>query len=231
MLRTATALLALAISGLVAGAPAPQTVSATYIVYMNGAHVADMNETFEARDRSYRIVSESAPAGALALFQKPATVVSNGNVTPQGLRPERFEGRRIGSRQVKAEFDWAGERLTYTHDGKAETVALPAGTQDRLSIMYQFMYYAYDKRERLDFAMTDGRRLAKYHYVVTPNVEIDTPLGRMSALHLVKQTEPDGSATEIWLARRHHFLPVKMMIRESNGTRYEQIATRIEVKS
>src|SRR5687767_14053177 len=106
-LRTATALLALAIPGLVAGAPAPQTVSATYIVYMNGAHVADMNETFEARDRSYRIVSESAPAGALALFQKPATVVSNGNVTPQGLRPERFEGRRIGSRQVKAEFDWA----------------------------------------------------------------------------------------------------------------------------
>ncbi len=230
MLRTTTALLALAISGVVAAAPAPRTVAASYTVYLNGVHVAVMSETFEARDHGYRIVSESVPAGALALFQKPVTVVSRGHVTPQGLRPERFEGRRIGSREVKAEFDWAGERLTYTHDGKAETVALPPGAQDRLSIMYQFMYYTYDKRERLDFAMTDGRRLAQYHYVVMRNVEIDTPLGRMATLHLVKQTEPDGSGTEIWLARRHHFLPVKMMIRESNGTRYEQVATRIEVK-
>jgi len=211
-------------------ASAPRTVSASYTVYMNGAHVADMNETFEARNGGYRIGSEPAPVGALALFQKPITAVSKGSVTRQGLRPERFEGRRIGSRQIQAEFDWTGERLTYTYEGKAETVALPAGAQDRLSIMYQFMYYTYGKRARLDFAMTDGRRLAQYHYAVTPNVQIETPLGRMETLHLVKQTEPDGSATEIWLAGRHHFLPVKMMIRESNGTRYEQVATRIEVK-
>jgi hypothetical protein len=224
------ALLGLA-AGSVAAAAAPQTVSASYNVYMNGAHVAVMNETFEARDKSYRIVSESIPIGPLALFQKPVTAVSNGQVVPAGLRPERFEGRRIGSgQQVKAEFDWRGGELTYTHDGKADTVALPAGTQDRLSIMYQFMYYAFDKRERLDFAMTDGRRLTQQQYLVTPGVEIDTPLGRVGTLHLVKQTEPDGSGTEIWLSRQHHFLPAKMTIRESNGTRYEQLLTRIEVK-
>lgn len=225
------ALLALAACGAAAAAPAPQSVSASYNVYMNGTQVAVMNEKFEARDNHYRIVSDSVPIGPLALFQKPATAASNGQVTAEGLRPERFEGRRVGSgRQLKAEFDWRGERLTFTHDGKAETVALPAGTQDRLSIMYQFMYYSFDKRERLDFAMTDGRRFTQHHYLVTPNVEIDTPLGRMATLHLVKQTEPDGSGTEIWLARQHHFLPVKMLIRESNGTRYEQVVTRIEVK-
>ena len=78
--------------------------------------------------------------------------------------------------------------------------------------------------------MTDGRRYLQHRYLVTPDVEIDTPLGRVPTLHLVKQTEPDGSGTEIWLARQYHFLPVKMVIRESNGTRYEQVATRIEAK-
>lgn len=230
MLRVTAALLGLAACG-AAAAPAPQAVSASYNVYMNGAQVAVMNETFEARDGTYRITSEGVPIGALALFQKPATAVSSGRIAAEGLRPERFEGRRVGSGQhLKAEFDWHGERLTFTHDGRAETVALPAGTQDRLSIMYQFMYYSFDKRERLDFAMTDGRRFTQHHYLVTPNVEIDTPLGRMATLHLVKQTEPDGSGTEIWLARQHHFLPVKMLIRESNGTRYEQVVTRIEAK-
>ena len=220
----------LAICSLAAASPAPQFVSASYSVFMNGAQVAVMNETFEARDAGYRIVSESTPLGVLALVQKPATAVSSGQVTAEGLRPERFEGRRVGSRgEVKAEFDWRAERLTFSHDGKTETVVLPPGTQDRLSIMYQFMYYAYDKRERLDFPMTDGRRFTHHQYLVTP-AEIDTPLGRVAALHLVKQTDPDGSATEIWLAREHRFLPVRMVVRESNGNRYEQVATRIEVK-
>jgi hypothetical protein len=196
---------------------------------MNGTRVAVMNETFEARDQGYRIVSESVPVGALALFQKPATVVSSGRITAQGLRPDLFEGRRTGGGQVKAEFDWEAERLTFNHDGKTESVALPSGTQDRLSSMYQFMFYAFDQR-KIDFAMTDGRRFTHHLYLVTPDVEIDTPLGRMATLHLVKQTEPDGSGTEIWLARQHRFLPVKMVIRESNGTRYDQVLTRVEAK-
>jgi hypothetical protein len=188
-----------------------------------------MKETFEAQEQNYRIVSESAPIGVLALFQKPATVTSNGQLGSEGLRPERFEGRTATGRQVKAEFDWRAERLTYTHDGKAETVPLEAGTQDRLSAMYQFMFHAYDKRDRLDIAMTDGRRLAHYQYSVKPNVEIDTPMGRMPTLHLVKKSD-DASGTEIWLSPQHHLLPVKMMIRENNGTRYEQVATHLDVK-
>ena len=230
-LRPILLLAGLAFFAVAAASPAPQSVSASYNVYLNGAHVAVMNETFEVQGGSYRIVSESVPVGALARLQRAATVVSNGQVTAEGLRPERFEGRRAGGGEVSAEFDWARERLSFTRDGRTDTVALPSGTQDRLSIMYQFMFYAFGRRARLDLAMTDGRRLARYQYVVAPEVEIDTPLGRVAALHLVKQAEPDGSGTEIWLARDRHFLPVKMVIRESSGVRYEQVATRIEIKT
>jgi len=226
------ALLALATCATALAAPTPRSVQASYNVTMNGTPIAVMNETFEARDGTYRITSESVPLGAVALFQKPALAVSSGHVAAEGLRPERFEGRRIGNnQQLKAEFDWAGERLTFGRDGKTETVTLGRGTQDRLSIMYQFMYQSFDKRDRLEVAMTDGRRLARYQYTITPNVEIETPLGRMTTLHLVKQSDPDASSNEIWLAPEHHFLPVRMVIRESNGTRYEQVVNRIEIKS
>jgi len=231
-LRFALGLLGATLCGPAAAAQAPQAVSATYNLYLNGAHVGVMNETYDVKGSSYRIVSESVPLGALALFQKPATVVSTGRVTPDGLRPERFEGRRIGSGQVLAEFDWPGERLSFGRDGKTETVALPPGTQDRLSIMYQFMFHALDGREQLDLAMTDGRRLAHYHYAVKRGAEIETPLGRMHTLHLTRQQAgQEGSGNEIWLAPDRHFLPVRMVIREDNGTRYEQVATRIEVKN
>ena len=229
------ALVAAAAGGGALSAQSPQTVSATYNVYMNGAHVGVMNETYEVRNTTYRITSESVPLGALALFQKPGTVVSTGRLTSEGLRPERFEGRAIGRGQVRAEFDWSGERLSFGRDGKTETVALPAGTQDRLSIMYQFMFQPFEGADQLDVAMTDGRRLARYRYEIERGVEIDTPLGRMGTLHLVRQSQDAGSndkasGNEIWLAPERHFLPVRMVIREDNGTRYEQVATRIEVK-
>jgi hypothetical protein len=159
-------------------------------------------------------------------------VTSTGNITDTGLQPERFEGSRgvNDARRVSAEFDWSGAKLALTHDGTSELVDLPAGTQDRLSIMYQFMFFGYDERREIEFAMTNGRKLDRYRYAINRDVEIDTPLGRMTTLHLVKRRDPGDSETEIWLAPQRRHLPVKMLIVESNGARYEQVATRLEVQ-
>lgn len=209
------------------------TVTVSHNVLWNGAHVAVVTEQFEKRDGHYRIVSKSDPVGLFALVQRrPATLTSIGRVTETGLQPERFEGSRGAddARRVSADFDWAGARLTFMHDGKTERVALPAGTQDRLSIMYQFMFFSYEGRREIDFHMTNGRKLDHYRYAITRDVEIDTPLGRMNTLHLVKQRAPDDTQTEVWLAPQHHHLPVKLLIVENDGTRYEEIMTGLEVQ-
>jgi hypothetical protein len=213
--------------------PPAGSVAISHHVLRNGVHVAVVNEQFENRDGRYHIVSESVPVGLLALVQpRPATLTSTGRITENGLQPERFEGGRGAgdARRVNAEFDWAGAKLSLTHDGRSERVDLPAGTQDRLSIMYQFMFFSYGERREIDFAMTNGRKLDHYRYAITRDVEIDTPLGRMTTLHLVKQREPGDSETEIWLAPLHRYLPVRMLIVESDGARYEQAATRLEVQ-
>lgn len=214
-------------------AEAAGTVIASHNVLFNGLHIAVINEQFERRDGRYHIVSESVPVGAFALIQRrSATLTSTGSVTEAGLKPERFEGSRgvNDARSVHAEFDWTGAGLVLAHDGRHERLDLPAGTQDRLSIMYQFMFFAYDQRRQIDFAMTNGRKLDHYRYRIARDVEIDTPLGRMTTLHLVKQRDAGGSETEIWLAPQHHYLPVKMLIVESDGARYEQIMTKLEVR-
>jgi hypothetical protein len=228
----ALALAALAVAGPASPLQAPEEVSAAYNVYLNGTLVAVMNEHFEAGGGAYRIVSESRAAGALALFhrQRPR-FVSEGTLADYGLRPRRFEGQRDESdaRRVRAEFDWKAESLALVHDGRSETRLLPPRTQDRLSLLYQFMFLALD-RSPIEIAMTDGRKLERYHYSVTPGVEIETPLGRLSTLHLVKLRRPDESVTEIWLSPAHRHLPVRILIRESDGSRYEQVATRLEVR-
>ena len=213
--------------------PAASSMTVSHKVLWNGVQVAVVKEQFEKRDGRYHIVSKSDPVGLFALAQRrPATLTSSGRVSEGGRQPERFEGGRGAddARRVSAEFDWAGERLTFTHDGKSERVALPAATQDRLSIMYQFMFFSYEGRREIDFPMTNGRKLDHYRYVITHDVEIDTPLGRMKTLHLVKQRAPDDTQTEVWLSPQHHHLPVKLLIVENDGTRYEEIMTGLEVQ-
>jgi hypothetical protein len=226
-------LVALAVSAHAALPPAPQSISIGYNMFRNGLHIATMSESFESKDGEYRLVSETRAVGVLALVQKQSLLfTSQGRLSDTGLQPRHFEGKRGASdpRQVRGDFDWEAGSLTISHDGKTDTLPLASGTQDRLSVLYQFMFLAPDRRQRLEFDMTNGRKLDRYRYTVTPNVEIDTPLGRISTLHLVKQHRPDESATEVWLSPQHRFLPVKVMVQEEDGARYEQFVTRLEIQ-
>jgi hypothetical protein len=215
-----------------AAAAVPKSISARYDVYMNGMHIAEMTESFESVNGEYRLVSESQAVGVLALFhRRPARFVSSGRLIPSGLQPQRFEGQRGDreSRRVRGEFDWAAGRLTIEHDGRTEHLPLAAGTQDRLSVMYQFMFLVPDGQRELSISMTNGRKLDRYLYAIRPGTEVDTPLGRLAAVHLVRQRRQNENATEVWLSPEHRHLPVKMTIVEEDGSRYEQVATRIEI--
>jgi hypothetical protein len=212
---------------------APQSATASYDVFRNGWRVAVVSETFEARDGAYRIVSESRAVGMLALLEKHTLrFVSSGILTPSGLRPQHFEGKRsdADSRQVRADFDWEAGQLTIVHDGRTETIALPPGTQDRISSMYQFMFLPREKLQQVEFSMTNGRKLDHYLYAVQSSGDLETRLGRMATLHLVKQHRADESGAEVWLAPQYRFLPVRLLIQEEDGTRYEQVITRLEIK-
>jgi len=212
---------------------APQSATASYDVFRNGWRVAVVSETFETKDGAYRIVSESRAVGLLALLEKHTLrFVSSGALTPSGLRPQHFEGKRSDAdpRQVWADFDWEAGQLTIVHDGRTEILALPPGTQDRISSMYQFMFMSREKLQRLEFSITNGRKLDHYLYTVQPGGDLETRLGPTATLHLVKQHRADESGTEIWLAPQYRFLPVRLLIQEEDGTRYEQVITRLEFK-
>lgn len=221
----------LAASGAALGAP--KNVKATYSGSMNGMTIGVISEVFEATDGGYRITSETKPVG-LAIFiqRQPLKFQSRGQLSREGLRPLSFEARRTAADppQVTAEFDWAGGELTMKHNGKVESMPLAPGTQDRLSIMYQFMFMAIDKTRPVEFSMTNGRKLDHYRYRVTPDVEIDTALGRVKTLHLAKIREPGDTVTEIWLSNTHQHVPMKMVIVEKDGVRYEQTIQSLELK-
>ena len=58
-----------------------------------------------------------------------------------------------------------------------------------------------------------------------------TPAGEFDALKLVKQKDnPQDKATEIWLAADRHYLPVRILVVDKDGTRLDQLAAKISPK-
>jgi hypothetical protein len=117
-----------------------------------------------------------------------------------------------------------------TYQGGTRTVPLPPATQDRLSVMYQFMFLPLGKLKTVPVSMTNGRKVESYRYDVVGRDTVDTPLGKINALHLVRQREAGDNTVEVWLAPERSFFPVKLLIVENDGARFEQVITRLEIK-
>ncbi len=229
------ALVALLAAGAIAAGAAtpPASVKADYAVYKDGLHIATVQEDYAHNGDQYRIVSDTNPAGLLAMFiRTKVKVTSSGTVGTPGLQPEKLDYGRPddASKNVSAAFDWRTRELHLTFDGHNEKLPLAAGMQDRLSVMYQFMFLSPEQFKPLEFPMTNGKKIEHYRYELAGTEQIDTPLGKLQTLHLVKQREPGENGTEVWLAADRHLFPVKLLILENDGSKFEQIITRLDIK-
>lgn len=210
----------------------PVRVQADYEVTMDGLEVANMRETFNRSKRDYHIESISRAAGLLAVF-KPETIriSSHGELDAHGLRPLHFDQQRERQPQKNnhADFDWEHAKLILKDALGERSVALPAGSQDRLSAMYQFLFLTLKPGDTLDFSLTNGSKLTDYHYRAEALETLSLPAGEFRTLRVSTPPGQGGGNTDIWLSIDHGMLPVKMVITESNGTRYTQTLTHFSI--
>src|SRR6267142_2262566 len=55
---------------------------------------------------------------------------------------------------------------------------------------------------------------------------VRVPAGEFDAVKLARRGE-DRESAEFWLAAERNYIPVRLLVVEKDGTRYEQVATRI----
>jgi hypothetical protein len=96
-----------------------------------------------------------------------------------------------------------------------------------LSLAYSFAFVP-PKGKEYDVTRADGRGLTPFRFTVVGNEKLATPAGEFQTLHIAKLRDgPDDKATDIWFAAERDFLPVRVLIVDNDGTRADQIITRI----
>jgi len=217
---------ALVLWGVQVLAAPPQRVTLDYEMLRNGSVLGDVVETLEHDGSKYSIKSELKGRGILALLPTLRRT-SRGRITPRGLRPEEFRDQRGPTWAASAKFDWDARSLTQERKGKSETLKMPANAQDPLSLAYGFAF-APPAAKEFEVTRADGRGLTPFHFKVVGTERLETRLGEMLTLHVEKVRDgPDDKTTDIWFASERDFLPVRVLVVDSDGTRADQILTRI----
>ena len=159
---------------------------------------------------------------------------SEGQITPEGLMPERFEEdtkimfrdrRRVGVR-------FEADTIVMAN---GERQPRPAGVQDSASQFVQLSYLFNLKPELLTVGSTVNvplalaRKIDTWTYDVVAQEPLYTPFGSIDSYHLkprrIGQTSNDLTA-EIWIAPSLQYLPARIRIRQDADTFIDMLIER-----
>lgn len=222
--RAALALGFLLASG--AALATPSQIAAEYKLTFTGITIGHVSETYARTGDTYAIRSVARAEGPLRIFlDDQLTLQSSGRVVAAGLQPLEFEQHRANSSKgaVQARFDWAKGVMLSEEDGKRSETPLPDHTQDRISVMYQFMNLkAADPTVAMH--MSNGRKVELYTYRLVDEPRIATPAGEFDTLHYERVTAgPRESKAQVWLAKDRFNFPVRVVFDDPKGLRVEQV--------
>lgn len=213
MNRITRMVVGLAAASLAAAAHAvpPRPVEVEYRIVAGGLPIAEVRQRFEHDGRSYQLTETWKGKGAFAL-KGNATRTSKGAIVADGLRPQLFEDKRTGRGTQQASFDPAAKTPTLQR-------------QDQLSLFWTFASAPPAKTVAVKVA--DGKHVADYAYQPAGKEKVKTPAGEFDAIKLVKKRdEPGDKGTEVWLSADRR-IPVRVLITDKDGTKIDQVATKI----
>ena len=208
---------------------APTHAEIAWEVNRNGSAIAEAVDSFDQDGKTYHISSTWKGRGLLRLAGDVRRA-SRGTIVASGLRPQEFEDARSGRDTERASFNWISNTLTWQYKGPAQSGPIPANVCDRLTQVYGFVLRAPESGP-FQVNVVDGRGIHAYTYKVGGREALKTPAGEFETIRLVKVKDgPEDRATEIWLAVKQHHLPVRVLVVEKDGTRTDQVATRVSLR-
>ncbi len=210
----------------------PVEVTASYRIMKGGLLIGTVDEKFTRNGDRYRITSDTRTAGGLGLLlRERITVSAEGKIGAAGLEPALYEFRRQsnGAKNISARFDWNVHQIFSQQSSRTESFELPAGTMDRISAMYQFMFNA-PRDSRVHTWVSNGKQAELYHYRKKgePALQIGGQL--LATVHYERESEPGRPRAQLWLAKDHHYLPVRAIFEDSRGLSLEQTLVQFQVR-
>lgn len=167
------------------------------------------------------------PAGLLDLK-------STGRLRPFGIAPEKYVERvEIANRELRAEFDWPTNTVSFVGRGAGQPTQFGEGVQDPLSLQFHLpllaQAYPWRFQPGSEVMFTVARRtVEKYSFVVENYEGVNIEGKDISALKIERRRGPDASRrVEIWMAPEFQWLPVRLRFTDTNDEVWDSVLAQL----
>lgn len=196
--------------------PSMELPSRVSIAYRATTSVADgvAHYKWKRDGDKYEFVSTIQAEGFFVnMFAGTITQESTGTVTSAGLEPALFSIRRGDGAAETAEFQRADRQVKLSRGSTSRQLPMPPNLQDSQSFLFQLAIEAAKLKtadDRLVILVTNARSLNSYTFRKVGESTLETRLGPVETVHLVRETSEPRDSYEAWLSPKHHYLPLKL---------------------
>ncbi len=200
----------------------PKKIELAYTAFLGEQkfEVGPVNLNFTHDAGRYKLTVKGRGRGIAALLY-PGTFTgeSEGQITSEGLRPDKFtEERGNPDKRRETIFDHEKKLLRIP---EKDPIPFEGTPHDALTWIVQF-YFAAPKGNSLTFSVGTSRRMDVYTLVRADDEKIDSPAGEVVAQVWKGGRKPEadgkpaGSAT-FWLVPTWHYVPFKLKVVNAQG--------------
>lgn len=152
---------------------------------------------------------------------------SEGGVSQGLLIPARFTAVQSGRPMEEARFDWGTRHVEIQRrDGKVRDAELSPGDQDLLSLWHQVALMG-RMNERLALKVITNKAASDTVLSSQGTEALSLPLGMLLTEHVKVDAAGSGLTLDIWLARTHNMLPVRVRVQDAKGEVIDQWAREL----
>lgn len=206
----------------VIAAPEPDLTFPLSVLAKQRAHyygfTMDLSQQWLMEGTRYVIRNEARKFG----FK--AEILSEGNVTVDGLQPERYQLSLNNTLRNFAHFDRAQNQLLHGKAGSSKVAPLTVDMQDMASLPFH-VAVTYEGTADRKLMVTTGSSVYEITLRVVAEETLKLPGGTVKTIHLQgKRTRSDGTRQEgynIWLAPAYRNFPVRFSGPDSKGNLLE----------
>jgi len=132
-------------------------------------------------------------------------------ITPQGLRPQRFVSTDTlskGGETADLSFDWHKALVSGIINGEEFSAPLDGNVHDRVSLQYGLMVDLLRGIERSEYSLQDAERLKLLSITNIGSKQVKVPFGRFEAIGIQHRAGTSSRVTTLWCVAELGYLPV-----------------------
>lgn len=211
-----------------ASALEPRTFVATYDIEARGFKIGETQWRVDRVADGFIYETRTKAVGIAAFFSDKKVVQRSRWAPFEGrLKPAHYRYDRSDrpDKNVIIDFDWNTGIAHNTRGGKTSRLKVPADTVDKLSYVLQLMEDVQEGRRVIQYNIADGKNRVKvYTLRVAGEERLDTALGTLDTIKVIRDRQDDERETVTWMAPSLGFVPVRIEHQERDG---EEVTIRL----